>query len=83
MGSTAGASGLAIGTCYRTNAGNVNMNSDYAAGLTIPANNRLLFTTDGRMTGLTGTYDFGICYSTSNTNWNDNGVWRFTLTVFK
>ena len=77
VGAAAG-NNLFLDVCYQLQPGGIVTvfpGSAYLGGLTLPANQRQVFTTQGIVSGLAaGTYTVGMCGVTgdNNTNWSNN-----------
>jgi hypothetical protein len=80
LGSTAagGANALNLYICYRLSGGLITTVGGGAFGMTAAQNQRHLYGLSAVITGLpAGTYDVGLCGSSSSTNWNFN-EWAYT-----
>lgn len=78
----AGASGLDLWPCYRVNSpqGTPITIGGGSFGMQTTVNTRVPMSISGVATPGAGTFDFGLCYRTSNTNWNNN-EWGYVSTI--
>ncbi len=83
-GTTSGADGLDVIICHRVTGGDGSVTTVGAGiyGNQLPANGRAIFGLSYIVTGLEGTYDFGLCARTSSANWNMQEYGSVTALVF-
>ena len=74
LGSTSGASGLDLWPCYRVNSpqGSPSIVGFGSYGMQVTAGTRVPMSINGIAIPGAGTFDFGLCYRTSDVNWNNN-----------
>jgi hypothetical protein len=84
LGTTTGAS-LNTGICYRINGQTALTTAQtYSFGVSVGAGMRIPMYEQTVFTGLAaGNYDFGSCYSTTNTNWNSNDYADTIVEIYK
>jgi hypothetical protein len=85
FGSTNGADLLTLYICWASgSSAPMRANTTGLSGLSVPPNTRLPFSLSAIVSGFQpgATYQVGLCGTTSNLNWNDNGVGYTTAIVF-
>lgn len=81
---SAAASGLDLIICHRVTGGDGSLSTVQGGiyGNQLPAQGRAIFGLSAIVTGLNGTYDFGLCARTSNANWTAQEYGAVTALVF-